>query len=241
MSTYGLHFESGPKRRKTMAHVPELLGCVAVGPTTEDAVAATPAAIRSFRGYLAARGEPLDLDDPVETVVVEHITEGDWLGNGSPYVTFGSDLEPVGASELETLLRRHRWLRESFADWAAGQDEAALDASPAGGGRTARGVLLHALGAGGGYLASALGSGPAGYSALQSAAERGTVSLPEAFRRSADLVEARARATTPEERAAIRERSGTTRTFRKALRRLLEHDWEHLAELSRRPGGPSLH
>jgi hypothetical protein len=30
------------------------------------------------------------------------------------------------------------------------------------------------------------------------------------------------------------------RTLRKALRRVLEHDWEHLAELSRRPGGPSL-
>jgi len=25
-----------------------------------------------------------------------------------------------------------------------------------------------------------------------------------------------------------------------ALRRMLEHGWEHLAELSRRPGGPAL-
>jgi hypothetical protein len=30
------------------------------------------------------------------------------------------------------------------------------------------------------------------------------------------------------------------RTLRKALRRMLEHDWEHLVELSRRPGGPKL-
>ena len=42
MKTYGLHLESGPKRMKTMVHVPELLGCVANGPTTDAALAATP-------------------------------------------------------------------------------------------------------------------------------------------------------------------------------------------------------
>ncbi len=50
----------------------------------------------------------------------------------------------------------------------------------------------------------------------------------------------RLRATTREERAAVRERPKDVRTLRKALRRMLEHDWEHLAELSRRPGGPRL-
>jgi len=50
----------------------------------------------------------------------------------------------------------------------------------------------------------------------------------------------RVHATTPAERAAVRERPKDIRTLRKAFRRMLEHDWEHLAELSRRPGGPSL-
>ena len=56
----------------------------------------------------------------------------------------------------------------------------------------------------------------------------------------ADLLEERVRATTPAERAAVRLRPNDRRTLRKALRRTLEHDWEHLAELSRRPGGPPL-
>jgi predicted RNase H-like HicB family nuclease/uncharacterized damage-inducible protein DinB len=237
---YGLELESGPKRRKTMVHVPELLGCVAVGPTTEAALAATPDAIRAFRRFMAGRGEPLDPEGTIETVVLAHVTKGDWLGNGSPYVIFDSDLEPVTEAELETFLARHRALREALGSWSATRSDEDLDASPGERGRTARAILLHTLGPAGGYIAAALGSGPPGYSALASAAERGTVPLPEAFARSAGLIEARVRAASPEDREAVRERSGTTRTLRKALRRLLEHDWEHLAELSRRPGGPSL-
>lgn len=37
MQTYDLHLESAPKRKKPMVHVLELLGCVVVGPTTEEA------------------------------------------------------------------------------------------------------------------------------------------------------------------------------------------------------------
>ena len=45
---YALYLESGPRRRKTMVHVLELLGCIAQGPTTEKALAATPEAIRAY-------------------------------------------------------------------------------------------------------------------------------------------------------------------------------------------------
>ena len=239
MSAYGLELESGPKRRKTMVHVPELLGCIAVGPTTELALAATPDAIRAFCRFMAGHGEPLDADGPVETVVLAHVTEGDWLGNGSPYVAFESDLAPVSDVDLETFLARHRALRAALGAWADAQTDEALDEAPDQG-RTGRAILLHALGVSGGYLASSLGSGPPGYSALAAATERGQMPLAEAFARSAELVEARARSATEDDRRAVRERSGTIRTLRKSLRRLLEHDWEHLAELSRRPGGPSL-
>lgn len=56
MTTYGLYLESDPRRRKTMVHVLDLLGCVAVGPTTDDAPAATPDAIRAFLGTLRREG-----------------------------------------------------------------------------------------------------------------------------------------------------------------------------------------
>jgi predicted RNase H-like HicB family nuclease len=239
MIRYALSLESGPKHRKTMVHVPELLGCVAVGPTTDEALAATPDAIGAFRRFIARQGEPIDPAATFEIEVAEHITQGDWLGNGSPYITLASDLEPVPEGDLETFLARHRGLRRTLAAWASGQDSMALDQRPETG-RSGRAILLHVLGAGGGYLAAALGSGPPGYSALASAAERGDVPIPVALDRSVELIERRLRSTTAEERRAVRERSGTTRTLRKAIRRLLEHDWEHLAELSRRPGGPRL-
>jgi predicted RNase H-like HicB family nuclease/uncharacterized damage-inducible protein DinB len=235
---YNLYLESGPLHRKTMVHVLDLLGCVAVGPTTEAALTATPDAIRAYCRFLRRHGEPVNPDAPFATHIAEHITEGDWLGNGSPYLVFGPDLQPVADEEVETFLNRYHWLREELATWAATQTDARLDA-PAGGGRTARAVLLHVLGASGGYLSAALGSAP-GFSHLHGAAERGELGLAEALRQSAALAAERVRATTPQERAAVRQLPKGPRTLRKALRRLLEHDWEHLAELSRRPGGPPL-
>jgi uncharacterized damage-inducible protein DinB/predicted RNase H-like HicB family nuclease len=238
MTLYALYLESGPQHRKTMVHALDLLGCVAVGPTTQEALAATPDAIRAFRRFLRRHGEPVDMEALIETQVVEHVTEGDWLGNGSPYLIFGPDLEPIGEEEMERLLRRFEWMREELAAWAAAQSDAQLDA-PFEGGRTARGILLHVLGATGAYLSAALGGAP-GFSRMHTAAERGELSLDEALRRTAQMAVERARAATPEERAAVRQLPKGPRTLRKALRRMLEHDWEHLAELSRRPGGPAL-
>ncbi|HET8521806.1 MAG TPA: DinB family protein [Thermomicrobiales bacterium] len=241
MTVYELYLESGPKRRKTMVHVPELLGCVATGPTTEDALDATPDAIRAFRRFLHRHGEAAagDREDPVDLRVVEHITEGDWLGNGSPYITFRHDLDPLSDAEIDGYLCRFRWLCDDLADWAATQSPGHLDVQPAIRGRTARAILLHVLGSQGAYLASALGGAP-GFSRLHSAAERGEVDLSEALRRTATMVTERVRDTTPEERAAVRQIPAGPRSLRKAFRRMLEHDWEHLAELSRRPNGPQL-
>lgn len=240
MTTYDLYLESGPKRRKTMVHALDLLGCVAVGPTTDEALAATPQAIRAYLRFLRRHGEPVDPHAAFETRVAEHVTEGAWLGNGSPYLEFAPDLEPVGEDEAERLVQRFRWLREELAAWVAEPPVEQLIAPPAGGGRPAQRVLLHMLGAAvGGYLSAALGSAP-GFHAVAGAAERGELPLSEALLRVADLLEERIRATTPAERAAVRQHADQRRTLRKALRRTLEHDWEHVAELSRRPGGPEL-
>ena len=217
-----------------MVHALDLLGCVATGPTTEEALVATPEAIRAYLRFLARHGEPVAPDAPFETVVVEHITEGDWLGNGSPYIVFGPDLESLTDAEIEACLNRARWLCDDLADWLARHTSDELDASPPdGGGRTARAIALHVLGAEGAYLASALGGAP-GFSRLHTAAERGEIALPDALRRAGEMVAERARATTPEERAAVRQLPAGPRTFHKAIRRTLEHSWEHLAELERR-------
>ena len=239
MTIYDLHLESGPKRRTTMVHVLDLLGCVANGPTTEEALAATPEGIRAYRRFLHRHGEPVNLESPLETRVVAHVTEGEWLGNGSPYLTFEADEAPIDDQEIVALLPRLGWLLDELATWAETRSEAELDTPPEGRGRTGRAVLLHVLGAQGVSLATTLRGAP-GFSRLHGAAERGEVPLPVALRRVGEMAEERIWRATPEERRATRELSGRTYTLRKALRRMLEHDWEHLAELSRRPGGPTI-
>ncbi len=239
MTNYALHVESGPKHRKTMVHVPELLGCVAVGPTTEDAIEATPDAIRAYLRFLGRNGESVDPGAPIETRVVEHITEGDWLGNGSPYIVLATDLVPLADAEVAEAMRRFAWMRDDLAAWTAGLTDADLDAVPAAGGRSARAILLHVVTVPGAYLSPVVGGAP-GFSAVQAAAERGTVALPDALRRVVTMVDAIVSRSTPEQRAAVIERPKDVRTFAKAVRRILEHDWEHRVELSRRAGGPAI-
>jgi predicted RNase H-like HicB family nuclease len=160
MAEYALYLESGPKRRKTMVHVLDLLGCMATGPTTEDALAATSEAIRAYLRFLHDIGELSKPLGDFTTRVEEHITEGLWLGNGSPYVTFAPNLLPVGEAKLGVLIRRLLGLRERLAAWAESQDDDTLDAEPVEGSRTARSILLHVLGTPGAYLSPVLGPLP---------------------------------------------------------------------------------
>ncbi len=238
-TTYALYVESGPKRRKTMVHVPQLLGCIAQGATTDEAIEATPEAIRTFLQFLRRAGEDVDPDGAFAVEVAEHVTEGDWLGNGSPYLIFGPDLEPVTEAQLDLYLRRFAALRAALAEWATSQTDAQLDAAPAPKGRTARAILLHVMTTPGAYLSAPLG-GVKGFSRLGTAAERGEISLADGLMQVHDLAERYLRETTPEQRRAVIERPKDVRTLRKAIRRMLEHDWEHLVELSQRPGGPAL-
>ena len=240
MTEYGLYLESGPRRQKTMVHMLDLLGCVAVGPTTEAALGATPEAIQAYLRFLNRCGEPVDPDAPFTTRVEEHVAQaGLWLGNGSPYVTYGPDVEPLSEAATEVLLGRFHTLREALASWAESAADEQLDAPFAGSSRTPRAILHHLLGGPGAYLSPILG-GSTGYYAVTTATERGELPVVNALRKIREMAIERVRAATPEERSTVRQRPKEVRTLRKALRRLLEHGWEHLAELSRRLGGPVL-
>lgn len=236
---YALHLESGPKRRKTMVHVIDLLGCVAVGPTTEEAIDATPEAISAYLRFLKRCGEDVPVDSTFTTHVEEHITEGTWLGNGDPYITFRPELAPISKAELERMTTRLVMLREEIAAWAESVGPAALETMVPGSSRSPHAILLHVLGPTGAYAAPVLGT-ISGISRLHTQAERGQMPLADALRQSMAIVAERLRAATDEQRTRPIERPREVRTLRKSLRRMLEHDWEHLAELSRRPGGPKV-
>lgn len=232
MTEYLLDVESGPKRRTTMVHVTALPGCIATGPTTEAALAATPEAIRDFLRFLRRQGEAVDPDAPFTTRVAEHVTEGRWMGQGSPYVLFASDRVPVSEEEIARWSRWLIWLFDDLADLAAG-DLAPYEPPPGTTGRPAREVLLHILGAEGAALSAALGTAP-GFSRLHGAATRGELDLAVALRRCGELAAEQVAATTPAQRAQLRDLPTHQSTLRKAMRRMTGHPWEHRAELLRR-------
>ena len=110
MKTYALYLESGPKKQRTMVHVLELLGCVAKGSTTDEAIANTPAAIRAYLKFLKRHSAPVEPGE-FKTKIVEHIMEGQWLGNGDPALVFQFDLIALTPIEIETYLQRLTWTR----------------------------------------------------------------------------------------------------------------------------------
>lgn len=239
MTMYDLYLESGPMHKKTMVHVLSLPGCIANGPTTEAAVEATPEAIRAYLWFLKRHGESVQADGEIRTRVAEHFDRpAVFIGQGSPYIDFGPDLEPMTPGEVREATARFHYMRETLAEWAESQTEEQLSAPPRGGGRTARSIVLHVLN-GSGYLTPVLGTFK-GLSSLDRAVERGELSLAEAVRKVDAAVAERLPAATAEQRRAVMQRENHVRTLRKGVRRLLEHDWEHLYELARRPGGPVL-
>ena len=240
MTTYNLYIESGAQHKKTLVHVLGILGCVVTGPTTEAALEATPDAIRAYLRFLKRAGANIDPKAPIKTSVAQHIIgAAQVIGMDSSYITFDPDLKPVTPRDIETYAARFHALREELSSWVESQSGTQLDTKPKAGGRPARKVILHLMNATG-YLSPLVGT-IRGMSALTTAAERGAVPLTNALRQIDATVAASLRAATPaQRRAIIRPGPDRIRTVRKAIRRTLEHDWEHLAELSRRPGGPTL-
>ena len=153
-------------------------------------------------------------------------------------VTLDTDLEPVSKRQIDTYLARFHGMREEMASWIEGHAPKELDAKPKGVGRAARAIALHVLPVGG-YLSPALGGAP-GFGAIVRQAERDEISLADALRASERVAADLLRPTTEKQRSIVVERADGVRTLHKGIRRMLEHDWEHLAELSRRPGGPKL-
>lgn len=227
---YRLHLESGPKRRRTMVHVSNLLGCSVGGPTTEEALAATPHAVRRYVGFLAAHGEDLDPNAPYDLEIVEHVTEGAWLGHGAAVIATDTDALPP--RDVRTGLGRYRWIHEALIDALDGLGTETLSAKPATG-RAIGDIVSHVLGSEGAYLSSGLRSNAA-LNRVAREVERGERDLRDGLLEVADLFEADVRAATPAERKAVIPHGQQIGSLRRTMRRALEHGWEHLLEIEAR-------
>jgi uncharacterized damage-inducible protein DinB/predicted RNase H-like HicB family nuclease len=238
VKTYALYLESGPRKQKTMVHVVELLGCVAKGPTTDDALAATPDAIRAYLHFLTRHGEPVDPRAEFRTKIAEHVTKGQWLGNGDPALAFAFDRKPLTPKDVAAYVRRLEWSRAEVRQLIDGLTPRQLDAEPTKEkGRSIRAMLEHMLESEYFYLSSALGK-VEGLPAAGSIVKKGGGDVLAWMGQVRRVEIERMRALTPTERSRSVEHWRQTWTARKALRRMLEHEWEHLVELSERLGEP---
>jgi predicted RNase H-like HicB family nuclease/uncharacterized damage-inducible protein DinB len=234
---YGLYLESGPRRQKTMVHVLDLLGCIAHGATTEAALETTPDAIRAYLRFLQQHDEAVEPQDAFSTVIVEHVMEGPWLGNGNPAPGFGPDFQPLSAEEQALYIERLGWLRMgllglirslSYAQWVAEPER----------GRSIDRIVEHVAESQYAYLRAALGGLADLPSVLRTLREdpgRCATALEEAWH----ITRARLESMTEMERLQTVQRGQVTWTARRMMRRMLEHEWEHLQEIAERLGRPA--
>jgi predicted RNase H-like HicB family nuclease/uncharacterized damage-inducible protein DinB len=227
---YALYLESGPRRKKTLAHVLDLLGCVVQGDTSDEAVAATPDAIRAYLGYLRRHGEKVDPSEKIETRVAEHNTEGLFSGQA----LWPQDLKPLAPAALARYVRRLEWSRADLLALVKGIDDKGLHAKPSKG-RSLRDILLHVLGADKSYVYALVGPLKA-MGEPTNAADRGDLDLRIALQEARAAAIDRLKTLTPAERARVRKAGQSTYSAYRVIRRMLEHEWEHRREIAARLG-----
>ncbi|WIG61284.1 MAG: hypothetical protein OJF49_004032 [Ktedonobacterales bacterium] len=234
--TYALYVESGPRLRTTMVHALDLPGCIAKGPTTEVALAGAPDAIRAYLRFLRRHGEDVEPRAHFTTRVAEHIMDGAWLGAGDPALVFQPDLEAISAEDVETCVRRLEAMRADLLTLVCELPLRQMDAEPSSG-RSVRAMLEHLLESEYFYFCSAFGTLP-GLSPLGAIVRQGQGDLLNWMASVRVREIEHIRALTAAERTRAVTRWQQTWTARKGLRRMLEHEWEHLNELSNRLGQP---
>ena len=131
MKTYDLYLDSGPMKKKTYVHVPALLGCIARGDTSDEAIERSPEAIRTFLAFCARTGERVDPETAFRVRVAQHVTDNEWPGNGGgflptdarPLTVRGTGGAPatsvVGCSLIDAAGRRPSTLTPWMATTAA--------------------------------------------------------------------------------------------------------------------------
>jgi uncharacterized damage-inducible protein DinB/predicted RNase H-like HicB family nuclease len=227
MSVYQLYLQSGPKRMKTEVRVLELLGCTTNGPTTEEALAATPEAIRDYLRFLKRHGEAVDVDQEVEMEIAVHNTDG--LMN--PALIFEPDRQPVSTQDVETYIQRLTWMRADLLAMIDGLSERELNEKPEPG-RSIRRILEHIYGAEYHYVRvfgkidGVFGPGNVEDVPLPELLDRMEYVREKEFEHLRSLSEAK--------RTQPIVHKSYDNTPRQYFRFMVEHHWEHFCEINTR-------
>jgi predicted RNase H-like HicB family nuclease len=225
MKTYDLYLHSGPMLKKTYIHVPSLMGCIAQGDTTDLALAAAPEALHGYLRFLANYGERVSPTAAFRTNIAQHDRRGGFLGSGF----LPTDSAPISKRESEAMMRRLAAIHEGLRNLTQGLTTKDLGRQPPRG-RSIKRILAHIC-AEGGYL-----RGVSGASRIQRDVEEGRLDPHEALDQLLILEQERLDSMDDSERTAVIMRGQTPWSVRAAVRRMLEHAWEHHVEIAERLG-----
>ncbi len=203
----------------TMAHVPQLPGCVSSGNTQEVALARTPDAIHAYYAWLQQHGEaPAHAAEPIEIEVGGVINDPDnHLGDEAGLLP--SDRAPLSEAEVAQLMRLMAYSRRDLLEQVTGLTREVLNWQPKEGGDEETGwciddILEHVARAERVYTTRLTSN---------------VFDLVQDARR--DAVERMSRMTEAE-RTQITQHQGEYWTARKVFRRFLEHEREHQTHIA---------
>ena len=233
---YHLYVEAGSGG--AMSHVAELPGCFSIGSTASQAVAAAPGAITRFLAWLKAHREPLvpeayvSRPSMLDVAVAEVREQGAPLVAGSRAALFPIDQEAWDDYKLERTLR---WLQYSRADLLAkiaGLSDEDLKSRHVTPDRTLWDTLRHVANAEFGYILRIVGP----LDGKEPVTDDQPADIHERLSVIREIFVRYARSIPPDRRSEIIYPTWTTRpdepwTLAKSIRRAIEHEREHLAEL----------
>lgn len=233
MPGYRVYLEIAADGR-TMAHVPELPGCMVLASNRDAALQQLPQAVRECWAWLRRHGEPAPPEE--EEIALEVAGESVGYGpfaSGDAAALFPPDELAVTPEEVELYLRRMAYSREDLLSLAGDLPEETLDFRLSSQARSVREILRH------------IGRAETWYVSRLIPPER----LPEEWDHAEELplyeflaMERRTavaclRGLSERERAEVFHPSYWTQhpeepwTARKVLRRFLEHEREHTVEI----------
>ncbi len=228
-----------------MAHVLDLPGCIIRAPTRDEALHRLPAAIADYHTWLRRHGEPAPpADDPVALQVAGESTGFGPFDPGNAAALFPPDREPITPEEMEYYFRLMAHARADLLALVEGLPDDLLDWQPSPESFTLRRILRH-IGNAEEWYVSRLVPPDTLPPEWEHDEDLPLLDFLEMERRTAV---ARLRQLTDEERSGVfyptvwTDHPDEPWTARKALRRFLEHEREHTAQvrevLAARKGEP---
>jgi uncharacterized damage-inducible protein DinB len=160
-------------------------------------------------------------------------TSGACLGHGDPTPGFALDFEPLVAEDLERYLRHVGWLQADLLAQVHDLSPEQLAADPPAGGRSLYRILEHVAESDAVYLRYLVGPVNDLAEARREVRE-GPQGVVSALAQMWEITRTRFAGLTAAERAQLVPHGQVTWTARRAVRRILEHEWEHLQEIEAR-------